>query len=66
MTPVIELKISMNQQGQIQVSGPLENKIACYGLLEAAKETIAAFHAKKASGPTIVPASADTLQKLGN
>lgn len=39
--PAVELRIVMNEAGDVQVSGPIENKLVCYGLLELARETIA-------------------------
>lgn len=59
----IELKIAMLPNGQIQVSGPLDQKVLCYGMLEAAKETIAIHHQKKAASG-IIPAPAGALNRL--
>lgn len=43
---MIELHIVLNDAGQVSVTGPLENRLLCYGLLEAAKEVIAAHQAQ--------------------
>lgn len=40
-TLVIELK----PDGSVDVTGPLPNKILCYGMLESAKEIIQNIHA---------------------
>jgi hypothetical protein len=42
---MVELHIVLNELGQVSVTGPLENRLLCYGLLEAAKEVIAAHQA---------------------
>ncbi len=52
----MEILITVTAQGQVNVKGPIENKVMAYGLLEVAKEAIAAFHANKANG-SIVPAT---------
>jgi hypothetical protein len=38
----IELKITMDDAGHIGLSGPLQNIIMVYGLLEAAKDALRA------------------------
>ena len=35
-----ELKIVMDDNGQVSVSGPIQNKILAYGLLEVARDAI--------------------------
>lgn len=37
---MIELKIILQDDGQLMVGGPIEDKVLCYGLLEAAKDAI--------------------------
>jgi hypothetical protein len=44
----LELKIMMDDAGQVTMSGPIENKILCYGLLEVARDGIAEHHANAA------------------
>lgn len=39
----VEMRITINEAGQIQVMGPLADKILCFGLLKAAELTIAAM-----------------------
>jgi len=34
------LAITLTETGQVQVSGPIQNLVLCYGLLEAAKDAI--------------------------
>lgn len=51
-----ELKITMNAQGQINVNGPLENAVVCFGMMECAKEAIKEYNkSKQASGITLPP-----------
>lgn len=46
------LVITMNQAGEISLSGPLENKVLCYGLLEVGRDIVANH---KAPEQRIVP-----------
>lgn len=43
----IELTIRMSQKGEIQVGGPIENKILCLGLMELAKKVIINYEPSK-------------------
>jgi hypothetical protein len=38
--PVVEIRIAMDGGGNVSITGPLENKILMYGLLETAKEIV--------------------------
>ena len=51
----IELRIIMDENGQINVSGPIDNKVLAYGLLECAKDAI--FQAQQQSQNRIQPAA---------
>jgi hypothetical protein len=54
----IELVISFDQTtGQVGVSGPINDRILCYGLLEMAREAIAKAGQEKKNG--IVPIRAN-------
>ena len=35
-----EIKITLDDDGNLSVKGPIDNLILCYGMLERAKETI--------------------------
>lgn len=48
---MIEIKIMLTQDGQVQVSGPLHDKILCLGLLEMAKQTIHDYKGQ----PNVIP-----------
>ena len=50
----IELKITMSPSGQVQVTGPIQNKMLCYGMLEAAKDAVRDFVNQNQS--VIIPA----------
>jgi hypothetical protein len=55
----ITLTIIFDQMtGQVNVQGPVENGIACYGMLEAAKDAIRNFAAQRAQNQKILPATA--------
>lgn len=56
---MVELKITMDDKGQIGVNGPLKDKVLCYGLLEVARDAIKAFGERPASG--IIPVGAPLL-----
>ena len=61
-TPVpstsLVLTITFDQMsGTVNVQGPVENGIICYGMLEAAKDAIRNFAAQRAQG-AILPATA--------
>lgn len=39
-----ELKIILDDNGNVKLEGPVDNKLLCYGLLEIAKDTISIYH----------------------
>jgi len=47
---VMEIKIS--KDGRCQVTGPVHDKVASYGILEIARDAISDFH-KQQKGPQI-------------
>lgn len=50
---MIQLTITLDEKtGQLQVSGPIENRMLCYGMMDLAKDVIREQHAPK---PGIVP-----------
>lgn len=40
----IQLIITLNDDGQIGVNAPLQDKVLCYGLLEVARDAIQKYH----------------------
>lgn len=53
--PEVKLVISMGADGQVNVEGPLSNRVLCYGLLEAAKDAIRNFETQKSGLVRPVP-----------
>lgn len=51
--PAVVLTITMDKDGSVRVSGPIGNKVLCYGILESAREAIADWHKAQAQGPQI-------------
>lgn len=52
---IVELRITLDQlSGQIQVTGPVNNSVLAYGMIEAAKDAIRRFNEKAASDSRIV------------
>ena len=49
----VQLLIEMNEQGQVNVSGPINQKMLCYGLLDCARDAIKDFTDNAAKGPHI-------------
>lgn len=45
---VAELKITIDDKGAVAVSGPIDQTLFCYGLLEIAKDTVRAHNAESA------------------
>ena len=58
-----ELKIQLMADGQIQLSGPLSNKLLVYGMLECAKDAIRDL-GTKAEKPLVAPVT--LMPKFGN
>jgi len=44
---IATLTITMEETGGVHVSGPLDNKVLCYGLLEVAKDIVLDHEKKK-------------------
>jgi hypothetical protein len=57
----VQLLIEMNEQGQVNVSGPINQKMLCYGLLECARDAIKDFTDKAAQGPQIALAQPEDI-----
>lgn len=54
----ITLTITMGDDGQVAVNGPLGDKLICYGLLELAKESIEQWnrdHARRVQPVALLP-----------
>lgn len=60
--PLVKMVILFDSDAdKISVTGPLEQRTLCYGMLERAKEDIAMYHAKKGNGSKVVQAGAAML-----
>lgn len=59
-----ELKIILNEAGQVSVTGPIDQKPLCYGLLEVARDVIAAH--KPMEQRIVQPATALPFAVKGN
>jgi len=44
--------------GAVNVNGPVENALVCYGMLEAAKDAVRYHAMERAKGQRILPATA--------
>jgi hypothetical protein len=49
----IVITIVATPDGQVRVSGPLDNKLLCYGMLEIARQQVQAFEQSKIIKPMI-------------
>ena len=47
-----EIKITLDEKGQVLVTAPFDNKIICYGLLEVAKDVVRDFKPSPIIKPT--------------
>lgn len=56
--------IDMDEKGNVQVSGPIENKVLSYGVLEVAKQAVQAFVPNKVQ-PATKSEFEEAKRKLG-
>lgn len=47
--PVVTLSIAINETGQLAITGPIENEMLCYYLLEKGRQVVQEHHATKAA-----------------
>lgn len=59
MAGPVQIVITLTPEGTINCTGPLENKLLCYGLLKMAEGIVANYKASKIVEPGI-----DDLRKL--
>lgn len=60
--PVTQLIITLDENGSVDVSGPLQDKMTCYALLEAARDAIKDY--TDAQRPKILPPDPADMMKL--
>lgn len=58
---VHEIRIGLTEDGNVIVAGPIDDKILCYGMLEAAKDAVRQHKEKKASIQVPPPGLAGAL-----
>jgi len=63
---MVELKITADEQGNVQVSGPIANKMLCYGMLAMAHDAIRDFAAKQAESRIAVVGALPSSQLKGH
>lgn len=49
----IQLVITIEDNGAVNVQGPIKDKLRAYGMLEVAKDAINEFHAQQAARVTV-------------
>lgn len=57
----MELKITLSDTGQITISGPIDNTLLCYGLLEQAKDILRTRVAARGAQRIVQPGPADVV-----
>lgn len=60
---MIQMTITVNDQGQVSVTGPLDNQLAAYGLLAVAQDTLRA-HFLAQQQAAIKPATPEDVRTL--
>ena len=50
-----KLTITLSPNGQVSVTGPIDNAMLCYGLLEVAKDVVRTHVQKKAESGIVIP-----------
>ena len=63
--PPIALTITITETGQVAITGPIENEMLVYYLLEKTRQAVAAHHAQAAQR-LVQPASALPMLARGN
>lgn len=59
-----QLTIMLDDNGTVNVNGPVGDKMLCYALLECGRDAINDFHKKQANGKQVLPAGALALDQL--
>lgn len=64
----VQILITMAPNGGVQVTGPIDNKLLCYGLLDCARDAIKDHSDQKAKGGIVQARQADPflMRQLGN
>lgn len=65
MASRVELHIVLDESGKVGVSGPINDKMVCYALLDCARDAIK-DHNDQAAKSAIVPARPGDLSRLSS
>lgn len=44
----VQLLLTLNRDGSLNVTGPIDDRVLCYGMLDYAKDVIREYQAQKA------------------
>lgn len=50
-----QIIITLTEQGKVDVNGPLQDKVFCYGLLEIARQVVQNYQPPKLVVPSFIP-----------
>lgn len=64
--PQVRLVITLEDDGRVNINGPLRQKLLCIGLLEMAKETVQDYHKGQAAEQRIEIATSEMAAGLGD
>ena len=51
----VQMLITLLPNGQVEVQGPVQNRLLCYGLLESAKDAIRSYKPPLVVSPDVIP-----------
>lgn len=46
--PIVQLLLTLNKDGTLNVTGPIDDRVLCYGMLDYAKDVIREYQARQA------------------
>lgn len=46
--PMVQLLLTLNKDGTLNVTGPIDDRVLCYGMLDYAKDVIREYQASRA------------------
>jgi hypothetical protein len=50
---VLRLEVTLGSDGSLNVNGPVENKVACLGLLELAKQAVLSYDSRQVAAAPV-------------
>jgi len=60
---MIELRIVLSDEGKLEITGPIQNKVVCLGILEVAKDVVKHYEAAFLIEHVTVPQNGNFLRK---